>query len=94
MEPYERAYLEAVVENLSASIANCLRDGMTDVETIDDGGELTAPGHFWVCGYMTSRLAALRACAVGNPNLDADDLSDVRAIVSDHQREIVTELYS
>lgn len=94
MESYEQAYLEAIIENLAASIANCMRDGVVDAEMVETQGNLTTHGRLWVCGYMTSRLSMIRAGRLGNPNLTADDLDAVTALVAQHESTIAAELYA
>lgn len=94
MEPYEQAYLEAVIENLAASIANCMRDGVVDAEMVATQDHLTNHGRLWVCGYMTSRLSMIRAGRLGNPNLTADDLDAVTDLVTRHESIIAAELYA
>jgi hypothetical protein len=94
MEPYEEAYLEAILENLATSIAQCLRDGGVDVELAESRDRLTDGGRLWVCGYVTSRLSMLRAGEGGNPNLSADDLERVHEVVDRHQSAIACQLHS
>ena len=94
MEPYETEYLEAVVDNLAASVANGMREGTTGEELVESEDRLTASGRLWVNGYLTSRLSALRAGAHGNPNLSREDLEYVSSFVDEHQAQFAAELYS
>ncbi|WP_313691991.1 hypothetical protein [Halorarum halobium] len=94
MEAYERAYLEAIAENLAASIAMGMRDGSADVELVESEDRLTTAGELWVRGYLTGRLSMFRAGTNGNPNLSAADLTEIAAFVEDHQAGFAAELYS
>ncbi|WP_335999513.1 hypothetical protein [Halorientalis halophila] len=94
MEPYEEAYLEAILENLGTSMAHCMRDGEPGVELVESESELTNSGRLWVCGYVTSRLSTMRAGAGGNPNLTVTDLDRVEAVVDRHESTIAGHLYS
>lgn len=93
MHEYERQFTEAVAENLAASIANEVRDG--DVSRLVDSEEaLTEKGRLYVRGYLVGRLSMLRAGAVGNPNLSADDTAAVAEILDEHEARIAAELYA
>ncbi|SEN91066.1 hypothetical protein SAMN05216388_100630 [Halorientalis persicus] len=94
MEQYEEAYLEAILENLSTSMAQCLREGDPGVELVRNRSQLTDSGRFWVCDYVTSRLSMVRVGEGGNPNLTADDLDRVREVVGRHESAIAEQLYS
>lgn len=94
MEPYEEEYLEAILENLSTSMAQCMRDGGVDVELVESQDQLTDSGRIWVCGYVTSRLSMVRAGKVGNPNLTVEDLDHVHEVVDRHESTIACQLHS
>ncbi|MFD1589483.1 hypothetical protein ACFR9U_21105 [Halorientalis brevis] len=94
MESYEQAYLEMIVENMAASMANCMRDGVVDFEMVAGPDHLTDRGRLWVCGYMTSRLSMIRAGTHGNPNLSTADLTRLKDLVEQHESAIAAELYS
>ena len=94
MEPYEEAYLEEIVENLTSSMANCLRNENSDVDLLRDSRRLSPGGRLWVCGFVTSRLSMLRSSTGGNPNLTAADLSHVEDLVGRHEAAIASDLYS
>ena len=94
MEPYEEEYLEAILENLSTSMAQCMREGDAGVELVRNRSQLTDSGRLWVCGYVTSRLSMMRAGEVGNPNLSPEDLDRVHEVVARHESAIAEQLYS
>lgn len=94
MEPYEKAYLEEIADNLSASIANGMRDGTNDVKLVESENQLTTYGEVWVRGYLTSRFSLFRAGTQGNPNLSQKDLEQISKFVDDHQAGFAAELYS
>ncbi|AQL41767.1 hypothetical protein BV210_03110 [Halorientalis sp. IM1011] len=94
MEPYEEEYLEAILENLSTSMAQCMRDGGVDAELVESRDRLTTSGRLWVCGYVTSRLSMVRAGEVGNPNLSVRDLEHVHEVVERHESAIACQLHS
>lgn len=94
MREFERQFVEMVVENLSTSIANSVRETY-DVETlVDDDERLTAAGRLYVLGYLTGRLTMVRAGAIGNPNLSAEDLEALGEVVDDHESSIAAALYA
>lgn len=92
MEEYERAYLEAVADNLAASIASGMRS-VTDEPLFEDEESLTAGGRLWAQGYLTGRLSVLRSGSTGNPNLSNDDLDQVASVVERNQASIAAQLY-
>lgn len=92
MEEYEREFLEAVVENLAASIASGMRS-TTDEDLFEDDANLTAAGRMWAQGYLTGRLSIVRAGSTGNPNLSASDLEEVAALIDDNEASIAAQLY-
>ena len=92
MEEYERAYLEAVTDNLAASIASGMRS-VTDESLFEDEEHLTPSGRLWAQGYLTGRLSLLRSGSTGNPNLSSDDLEEVVALVEANQASIAAQLY-
>lgn len=94
MREYEREYTETVVENLSTSIANSVRESGDIGDLVDDEEQLTAEGRMYVRGYITGRLMMIRAGAIGNPNLSADDLEEIAVIVEDNESAIAAALYS
>ena len=94
MEAYERAYLDAIADNLAASVASAMRDGADDVDLVESEDLLTASGRLWVHGYLTSRLSTFRAGSRGNPNLSREDLELIAAFVDERQGAFAAELYS
>lgn len=94
MEEYEVAYLEAVVDNLSASIASSMRDGVDDEPMVESDDQLTRAGRMWLRGYLTGRLAVHRAGVVGNPNLNESDLQRVSELADGREAAVAAELYS
>lgn len=93
METYEREFVEAVAENLGASIANGMRDA-EDRDLLADERRLTEAGQQWVHGYLTGRLAMLRSGATGNPNLTVDDVEQVATIADRKEGDIAAQLYA
>lgn len=94
MREFERQFAETVIENLSTSIANSVREA-NDIESLVDGdNELSAIGRMYVLGYLTGRLTMVRAGAIGNPNLSVDDLETLADIVDDHESGIAAALYA
>lgn len=94
MESYEEAYLEAVIDNLAASIANAMRDGTAADDLVESEDRLTDSGRLWVDGFLTGRLTMLRSGAVGNPNLSESDRRRVSALVERRESAVAAELYS
>lgn len=94
MEPYETAYLEAIADNLAASVASGMRDDATDVDLVESDDRLTTSGRLWVRGYLTSRLSTFRAGTRGNPNLSQEDHEFLAEFVDEHQAGVAAELYS
>lgn len=94
MREFERQFAEAVVDNLSTSIANSVREA-GEVETLVEGEEqLSSAGRMYVRGYVTGRLTMLRAGVVGNPNLSATDLEQVADLVDEREGAIAAALYA
>lgn len=99
MQSYERAFIDEVIQNLAASIASHLREGL-DAESffVDDEGltdeGLTDEGWMFVYGYVTSRLTVLRASTTSNPNLTVEDMEEVRSCIDEHEANIAAELYA
>lgn len=94
MRDFEREFTEAVVENLSTSIANNVREAMDVEDLVDDERRLTETGRMYVRGYVTGRLTMLRAGAVGNPNLSAADIREVAEVVDEKEGSIAAALYA
>lgn len=92
MEEYERKFLEAVTENLAASIASGMRS-TTEVDLFEDEATLTAAGRMWAQGYLTGRLSIVRSSSMGNPNLSADDLETVADLIEREEADIAAQLY-
>lgn len=94
MRDFEREFAETVIDNLSTSIANSVREA-NDIESlVDDENQLTPIGRMYVLGYLTGRLTMVRAGAIGNPNLSVEDLETLAAIVDDHESGIAAALYA
>ncbi|RXK46240.1 hypothetical protein [Halorientalis pallida] len=93
MEAYEEAYVEAIIENLGARMATCMRED-AETEMVRDRARLTDGGRLWACGYVTSRLSMLRADAADTPNLSAADHHRIRDLVDRHESTIASELHS
>ncbi len=91
---YEHAYLDVALDNLSASIASGMRDGIEIERLIEDDDSLTDLGRTWVHGYLAGHLAILRGSSTGNPNLRVDDIDELAALAEDHEAEIAAELYA
>lgn len=94
MREFERQFTESVVENLSTSIANNVREAMDVEDLVDDEQHLTDKGRMYVRGYVTGRLTMLRAGAVGNPNLSAEDIEGIAEIVDENEGGIAAALYA
>jgi|GEM_PF-2985911 len=92
MEQYEREFLEAVAANLAASIASGMRS-TTDEDLFEDETTLTVAGRMWARGYLTGRLSIVRSGTTGNPNLSADDLEAVAALIDQNESDIAAQLY-
>lgn len=93
MEEYERAFLEAVMENLSASIASGMAEERAH-RLYDDETTLTDQGEMWVQGYLTGRLGMLRGGSLGNPNLSPEDADEVAGIVERNESRVAAQLYA
>jgi hypothetical protein len=94
MESYERQFAEAVVDDLSTSIANNVREAIDVDALVEDEQNLTTEGRMYVRGYVVGRLTMLRAGAVGNPNLSAGDLERITEIVDRNESGIAAALYA
>jgi hypothetical protein len=92
MEEYERKFLQAVAGNLAASIATGMRS-TADEDLFEDETTLTPAGRMWARGYLTGRLSVVRSGATGNPNLSADDLEAVAALIDQNESDIAAQLY-
>ena len=94
MREFERQFAEAVVETLSTSIANNVREAGEVSTLVADDQQLTDEGRMYVRGYLTGRLTMVRAGAVGNPNLSVEDLEEIAGIVDEHEGAIAAALYA
>lgn len=91
---YERAYLDAALETLSASIASGMREGLEVERIVAADDELTDLGRTWVHGYLAGHLSLLRGSSAGNPNLAPEDIDALVDLAADHEAEIAAELYA
>lgn len=94
MKEYERAFLEDALAHLSASMANALREGFDTETVLANQNQLSEQGKIWVEGYLLGHLGMIRGCSVGNPNVSADDVTDVEALIDEHEGKIAGEVYS
>jgi len=94
MKDHERTFLEDTVTHLATSIANDLREEFGTDEIIENRDTLTDYGAMWVEGYLMGRLTLIRGCSTGNPNVSPDDITEIRALVDEHEGRIASAVYS
>jgi hypothetical protein len=92
VEEYEREFLEDVIANMSASIANAMREYEDRFVESDD--RLTSQGRMYVQGYLTGQLSMLRGGSAGNTNLSVDDIEGIQSVVESNEAGIVAQLYA
>jgi hypothetical protein len=94
MEDFERAFIDAVIQNVPASIASNLRELLDQGTFVESEDRLTPRGRMFVFGYVTGQLTLVRAATTGNPNLSATDISEVRDCIDAHENHIAAALYA
>ncbi|MGQ4557158.1 hypothetical protein [Halobellus sp. GM3] len=94
MNEHERWILETLIENFSTRIGQGLREGKNEHEMLDADDGLSALGEAWVHGYLTAQMSVICGVTTGNPNLSADKIEAIAAVVRDHSDEIAAELYA
>jgi hypothetical protein len=94
MKDHEREFLDETVTSRATSIANVLREEFGTDKIIENRDTLTDYGEMWVQGYLMGRLTLIRGCSTGNPNVSPDDITEIGALIDEHEGRIASAVYS